>query len=217
MINIYWLALGLGGAFLVLTTFLGGDSDSDGDFDGDFDGDLDGDLGGGVDLDVEGGGLEGDIEGDIEGDGEGENSVDAGASLGMLDILFLIKSIRFWTFFIAFFGLTGVGLTYIRGDGVITLSVSIGMGLFSGYSIAHLFRYMSRSNVSSAVSESDIIGSPAKVLLPIKPDDKGKVRIILKGSIIDKIAVCDEGEYDLGEEVTIVEIFGNKVKVTGKK
>ena len=91
MLSVYWLAFGLGGVFLILTTFVGADHDHDAS---------------GHDVD----------HGDAFGaDTDGVDHGDSGGDVthpGILDVLFLIFSVRFWSFFIAFFGLTGVITSY---------------------------------------------------------------------------------------------------------
>ncbi|MBU1238287.1 NfeD family protein [Myxococcota bacterium] len=212
MLSIYWAALGLGGVFVVLTTILGADSDSDGDGDGggDFHGDLHGDLHG----DFGGADAHGDVghvDTHIDGHGDSDTSIDGP---GVMDVLFLMFSIRFWSFFIAFFGLTGVGLSLIRGGGLITMIFAIIMGLIAGYGVSYLFRFMSRANVSTDVTYGDMIGQTAKVLLPISPEEKGKVRIIVKGQITDMAAYTKEISFAVGDEVTVVSIEDNKVVVS---
>ncbi len=202
MLSIYWAALGLGGVFVLLTTFLGADSDSDGDssnFDGVAEFDAETDFG----------------HGDPHTAGPSDGHA-AAEGPGVLDILFLLFSIRFWAFFIAFFGLSGVGLSTLRGTGVITLVLSLCMGLFAGYGVSYLFKYMSRSNVSTDVSYGDMVGQVAKVLLPITPGDKGKVRIIVKGQTTDMAAYTEEGSYGIGEEVVVVRIKEHKAYVVAR-
>ena len=211
MLSIYWAALGLGGVFVVLTTIMGGDHDSDGDGgDGGDGGHFDGHMDGGH---MDGGLDGGDFHGDMDHGGDGHVSADGP---GVMDVLFLMFSIRFWSFFIAFFGLTGVGLTLINGGGLITLIFAIGMGLIAGYGVSYLFRYLSRANVSTDVTYGDMIGQTAKVLLPITPSEKGKVRIIVKGHTQDMAAYCDAGEFEIGDEVTVVSIKDNRVHVAQK-
>ncbi len=205
MLSIYWAALGLGGVFVVLTTIMGGDHDSDGDGGGDFHGDMHGDFHGDMHGD-----LHGDV-GHVDGGGDHDVSIDGP---GVMDVLFLMFSLRFWSFFIAFFGLTGVGLWFIRGGGLITLGLAIGMGLIAGYGVSYLFRFMSRANVSTDVSYGDMIGQTAKVLLPITAEEKGKVRITVKGQINDFAAYTHDGSFAIGDEVTVVSIEDNKVFVT---
>ncbi|MBN2724179.1 MAG: NfeD family protein [Deltaproteobacteria bacterium] len=193
MINLYWVAFGFGGVFLVLTTFMGADHDHDGSMDHDISGhDLDTDT---ADLD--------------------HIHVDHGdvSHPGILDILFLVFSIRFWSFFIAFFGLTGVGMTYIHGPGIVTFLIALGMGLTAGFSISYLFRVMSRGNVSSEVSSSDMLGRTGKIIVPLSPGDNGKIRLVIKGQILDRIAISDDAEFEIGDEATVVKVEDNKVKV----
>jgi membrane protein implicated in regulation of membrane protease activity len=199
MLSIYWVALGFGGIFVVLTTLMGADSDSDGDSDFDGGADFDGDA---------------DFNGDI---GDDVGHIDGGADMhgpGVLDILFLMFSIRFWSFFTAFFGLTGVGLSYINGVGIITLAVAIGMGLVAGYGVSYLFKIMSRANTSTDVGYGDMIGQIGEVLLPVSEESRGKVRLTIKGHTLDMSAKCDSGSFDIGDKVTVVSVTQNSLIVS---
>lgn len=191
MLSVYWAAFGLGGIFLILTTFVGADHDSDGDT---------------GDYDASGDSLHADMD---------HAHVDHGdvTHPGILDVLFLVFSVRFWSFFTGFFGLTGVGMYYIHGPGIVTLLTAIGMGFVAGFSISYLFKVMSRSNVSSDITTSDILGRRGKIVVPVAPDDDGKIRLVIKGQIIDRIAICKEGVFNIGDEATVVKVEDHIVHI----
>ena len=110
LIYAYIFALVLGGVLLGASFLLGGDHDADGDVDMDADADVDAD----VDADA-------DIDGDADGGHDGHGDV-----AGFFGVL---GSLRFWTFFTAFFGLTGlVHQTYDLVGGRVAVFEGLGGG-----------------------------------------------------------------------------------------
>src|SRR5690606_15637009 len=107
LIYLYLFGLIVGGVLLGSSLLLGGD-------DGDADGDAHAEAG------------------DHGGHGHGGDLQLDGAASDFL--LWRFRSLRFWTFFLAFFGLTGLAL---EGFGLLesswlTLAASLGMGIFAG-------------------------------------------------------------------------------------
>lgn len=189
MLSLYWFALGFGGIFLVVTVFFGHDSDTDG-------GSTD------IDHDI----TPGDI-GQLHGDAHGH--LGDATHPPLMDIFFFLLSLRFWAFFTAFFGLTGVGGTYLMGGGIVTLVTAILMGAIAGFSASWLFRALSRGNVSTDINLSDTVGIRAEVTIPISPGDPGKVRFVFKGQLIESKAVCEEAEIPLHTHVVITAYCDN--------
>ncbi len=180
--TLYIGALVFGGVLLGSSVLLGGHDDAD--LDSDVDGHLDGDL----DKDLP--------------------SADA------LGVLWLLRSLRFWTFFFAFFGLTGVlldGLGLI-GNEWISLGLSLGMGTLIGGGAAALIRSLARDETAHAADETDYLGKSASVIVPIKKGGVGKVRVEVKGQLVDLLAEADE-DIDAKGEVLIVEIEGTRARV----
>lgn len=107
--------------------------------------------------------------------------------------LLFFLSMRFWTFALASFGLAGT-LTHLLGLPLIVgLPTSLGLGLVSGYSVAKLFQYLRRSTMGTAVSARSLVGSEARVLLPVGPEKMGKVRMLSQGQDIDLPAITHQG------------------------
>lgn len=189
MLSVYWFALGFGGIFLVVTVFLGHDSEADG-------------SGASVDHDIHAGDI-----GHLHGDAHGHMG-DA-THPPMMDIFFFLLSLRFWAFFTAFFGLTGVGGTYLMGGGIATLVAAILMGAIAGFSASWLFRALSRGNVSTDINLSETIGSRAEVTIPIAPGDPGKISFVFKGQLLEGKAVCEDAEIPIHAPVVITSYSDN--------
>ena len=107
-------------------------------------------LGSHDDADVDGGDL--DVDKDIDFDGDTDIDLD-----GDIGIFWIFRSLRFWTFFLAFFGLTGVlldGLGLI-GSELVTLGLAIGMGTLVGVGGAAAIRALMKDETANAAHEDD--------------------------------------------------------------
>lgn len=168
---------------------------------------------GGDGHDGGGGGHDADLDADADAD---HDAADASHSHGDASgYLTLFLSLRFWTFFLAFAGLTGLVL---QGLGLVGpmfgLALALGMGAFTGYGAAASLRLLSKTEANSAVSSSDYIGKSARVLVPFGKGTKGKVRVRVRGEAIDMVATAvDDGDFSRREEVLVVEVDGTVARV----
>lgn len=199
MTIVYLVAALFGGVFLV--PMLMGGLDVDGDLD------LDLDAGGSLDL--------GEVDLDLDGSGVGPEDVgseglgDPGADLGGLDAFVAsLLSFRSIVFFIAFFGLSGLVLTFLGGGAALTLVTSIVLGLFAAVLHAQLFAMLRRKNTSSQLTVTDLEGQAARVVLPINGVTKGRVRADIGGQPTFLVARSYDTKrsYDVGESVVVVSI-----------
>ncbi len=191
----YVASLIVGGVLLGASIFLGGqDADADFDADGDLDFDADGDF-------------------DVDGEFDVEKGLDISADGA--ELFWFLKSLRFWTFFLAFFGLTGVVL---RGLGLMesdmgTLIAAIVVGAFSGGTAAAVIRTLSKDTTGEAGGQRDIVGKTARVLVPASPGGTAKVRVEIKGQHVDLLATGHDRELKASDEVLVVEMEGTRVRV----
>ncbi len=197
--NIYLFALILGGILLAASIFFGGDADADAD----------------VDLDVD---ADADIDADTDADhgehGATTDHVDALGALGGFVASFL--SLRFWTFFAAFFGLTGVLLEQVSPETSTetALGLAVGMGLVIGQIATRVFRVLGRSEAGTVASERDYVGLTGRVLVGFAAGDVGKVRVTLKRTTEDLLATTDEDDpFSIGEEVLVIQMNDTKAMI----
>lgn len=187
MLVFYVVALGLGGTLLGASLLFGGDHDKD------FDTDMD------VDADA-------DADADHDHDAHVGGAFDA--VMGWLPFL----SIRFWTFFLAFFGLTGATLTVfdLAPNQVMAGAISGIVGYLAGMSIVLAMRRMRRNQPDSNINESDFIGETAQVMVAIARGKPGKIRLQLKGRTVDLLAETEEEDvFDLKESVLVYGVKEN--------
>lgn len=185
-LGIYAFALIVGGTFVVLSVLSGaGGLDADADMDHDFDLDAEHDFEVGVDVDADGH--------DIETFGRRYNP---------------LKSFKFYTFFLGFFGLTGVIFTFFNllANPWVTLGLSGVMGLSAGVAVSYILHLANQSEGGAAISENDYRGTMAQVILPVGGGQRGKIRMRVRGRTIDLLAVSDEDDVilDFNEECIVL-------------
>lgn len=247
LLEVYLACMVFGGIFVVLSVVSGGgeadadadfdadmdadadfdadldadvDADVDADFDADFDADLDADVEGvgGGDIGLADAPFEFDLEGagiDAEGveTGGGSMDVETGAR-GRFNPLF---SFKFWTFGLAFFGLTGFVFEqfdlWASSIGVFVLSLA--MGSVAGLFVSYGLRLVDQAESSAGITERDYLGASAEVLIPIEAERTGKVRMRIKGKTIDMRAKAfDEGEgFESGETCFVLGLDEEGVQV----
>jgi hypothetical protein len=124
-------------------------------------------------------------------------------------------SIRFWTYAIGTFGVIGVLLTWLtRSHEPLVAGISGAMGLLMGLVAAGAFRLAQKYQSSSAVGTGDYVGSEAHVLVAVRPGHPGKVRMSIRGDLIDMIAMGEgDSSIEAGEQVFVTGLEGNQVRV----
>ena len=211
LLYIYIAAFIIGGILLGASLFLGGhDTDADhdlhveADVDADVDADADVDLDADADADVDA-----DADADADHDASADGDVDAGThGVSLSDFWIPFLSVRFWVFFLCFFGVTGIVLTLLALAGKwATLVTAVGMGTVTGFAAAFIIQRLKRAEVGLAVTEEDFRGREAQVLLPIEAGERGKIRLEVRGNTVDLVARCDgERSIGTGRTVLVIEI-----------
>jgi membrane protein implicated in regulation of membrane protease activity len=165
MFSIYVGCLIIGGGLILISFFSDTDHDADVDVD--------------VDLDV---------------DCDADHDVDFAHSIDGADALWLpVLSLRFWIFFVGFFGLTGTILHLLeqmswKG----TLGVSLGAGVASGWLVSWMVRRLRTDKVDSNIDpDRDYVGAAGEVILAIEPESPGSVRLNVKGVDVDINAITE--------------------------
>lgn len=199
MLSIYWFCFAIGGAFVFLAVLSGLDGVDFGDQDADMH-------------------LDGDVEWVDTGDRFHQSPLLA--SLPRRDpwysVLGILKSLKFWTFSICFFGLTGLVLSNLSLTlaPLVVAIVSVAMGIGCGTLVAGSLRLLQRQKSDSLVRSDDLVGLTGTVELPFDKNSRGKVRLQVKGSLIDSIAYTDESEaFKLGDRVLVVSTEQNRLWV----
>lgn len=181
---VYLAALIIGFGTIALQLFMAGDGDGDVDADADAHVDLDGDAGGDADADAGHGH-------DHAGHGDG----------GFLPIFL---SLRFWTFTFLAFGLSGSLLHYLDlTSRLIIPFIAVGLGIGAGLLASLTFRALAKTEATSSGSANEAVGQLAKVLVPPSKSGRGKVRVEIKGQMVDLLATTDEETLESGQLVLV--------------
>ena len=201
MLAAYLFCLLAGGALVAISAVFGG---KDADVGG-HDASADGDVGAGGDVDV---------DGHVHVDAHGHVDVAHGGAGHITDWLPFL-SLQFWTFALAFFGLTGTILTLLDLASTIpTLIAALALGLGSGTAVSTAIKRLRKEHVSSSIGAGDFAGRSGIVRVPLKAGSAGKIRISAKGQLIDLIATTDETEeIAAGEEVLVTEMQDGRAVV----
>jgi membrane protein implicated in regulation of membrane protease activity len=199
VIYLYLFALVLGGILLGASMLLGG---SEGD----------GEAGHAADshADVDGG----HVHASHAADGHAADGHDASGGFESFLVAFL--SMRFWTFFLAFFGLTGIVLDGfgLVANTIVSAVIATAMGAGSGASAVWIMRRVRADDSNSAAHARDFVGKTGRVMVGFGPGQTGKVRVEVRGSTIDVLAIpIDATTFGAKEEVIIVEMEGMRAKV----
>ena len=137
--------------------------------------------------------------------GHGDPASDQSAAVDVLLSWLPIGSLRFWTFFAAFFGLTGTAMTVLGAAGPVPTAIAaVAVGYASGLLLTRTIRRLRESPSDSSLAEADLVGATAQVLLAIAPGRAGKVRLHIKDRSIDRLAETEEPAIAIGERVLVI-------------
>ncbi len=144
------------------------------------------------------------VAGDHHAGGGGHDAAhDVDGHQGGLNLL----SLRLWTYVLAFGGATGLCLTLLGAAGVALTGVVAGaVGLTAGVAAQTVIRRALAGGQGGTVRTDELVGHSAEVLVPFGRGATGTVRLIAKNSTVDLLAICEDGEGELGakEEVLII-------------
>lgn len=199
---VYLICLLVGGFFVALSIFGGGESEADADTDlsVDVDADVDADFDVSVDSDA-----------DFDHDFDHDVAHEIGAGPGFVDLF----SLRAIFLFAAFFGLTGVLLQWVGTAEPMRFLFALGMGLVSGLGGNYVIKRVGYQTVSSSITQHDLVGKTAKVTIPIEGTGKGKISLVAKSSKLQLVAEAyDElTAFEPGDEVVVVGMNGRVAQV----
>lgn len=152
--------------------------------------------------------VDADVDADIEFDADAAPDAGAGGvGEGLGDAVLSIFSFRAMVFLLAFFGATGLILDALDVHAIPTLLLALAMGLFAGYLHARLFAYLKRSSMESSTTNADLRGSRAKVVVPVSPEQKGRIEVDVEGRPVYVTArPFRDGTFEKGQLVVVVEV-----------
>lgn len=166
--------------------------------------------------------FESEFESDVElehGRGETENQPSYRSKRKNLRLRLPFGSVRFWTFGVCFFGLTGTIMSVLNPSltPAFVATAAIAIGVSCGTAVVWVFDILRSQQANSLVQSHDLIGLCATVEIPFNRDSRGKVRLNAGGSVLYLSAITEENqEFSQGDRVFVVGIEKNKLMVVSE-
>jgi membrane protein implicated in regulation of membrane protease activity len=130
------------------------------------------------------------------------------------DAASLFLSTRFWTFALLAFGLVGALLQLFQlASPLVAFALAFGSGLCSGLFAALVFRALRRTGAWTGASLQEAVGTTGRVIVPCAKGRVGKVRVSVKGAMVDLLAMTEAPELEVGARVLVSAIEGDIAKV----
>jgi membrane protein implicated in regulation of membrane protease activity len=126
----------------------------------------------------------------------------------------IFLSLRFYMFAAIAFGVVGAPATWLRvSTPALTLVVALALAFVVGVLASLGFRALGRQTLSSGAGPSELVGHVGRVLVGCEPGGRGKVRLNVRGQIIDYIATTDEARLVPGATVIVQEVHPERLHV----
>ncbi len=213
MFKIYLACFIVGGIFIAISLFFGGDTDADVDVDADVEMDVD------VDGDV-------DFQSDMDIDADADVDVDSDAAGDAADSEGLVEGAKFLSFrnaifFVAFFGMTGTIFNLLNIPAFITLPSAIVMGGIASFLMHKTLNHLVRNEVDSSLNLNSLTGMPANVTINLSRQNKGKITLNANGRKFQLLAItadeADRDNFQEGETVIVLRVKDNTAYVVEKE
>ena len=129
------------------------------------------------------------------GGGHGHDGHQGGGPHGVAAGFMPFLSIRFWTFALTFFGLCGLVVQGFHLAAAATVPfLASGLGVATGYTASRVFQALAREAVGKLPPASSHVGREGRLLLPVGPGQRGKIRLSIGGADTDLVAESDSGD-----------------------
>ena len=113
-------------------------------------------------------------------------------------------SLRFWTWGVAFFGLAGLALTLGGTPASLVPLLAAAGGVGSGWGATWALGRLSRNAVGVLPEANSHIGREGKLLLPLRPGERSKIRLSIGGVETDLLAETDSKAEIPAENTVLV-------------
>lgn len=152
------------------------------------------------------------------GDHDGDFSTDHDGDVDHADTWIPFFSLRFWTYFLAGFGLTGLLLEKVANVTSPTSTIiAASTGFIAGLAVSYVLRLAMKSEADSSTKTHDLLGSTGKVVVAIRPGLPGKIRCQIKGEWVEMLALPEQGQtIEADEEVVVLTVENDRAHVVSK-
>lgn len=158
-----------------------------------------------------GGDADGDY-GDMSGGHDGDVGHDAAEHVAGLRIL----SVRGIVAFLAVCGWVGIALLDLGVSLPVSLFFSIAAGLAAMVLVAFLIGLSMKLQQSGNVDMHNAVGVIGEVYLPISPDSKGKVTLVVQERFMEMDAICLTEPLKVGTRVRVEDVTESNVLIVSK-
>jgi len=126
----------------------------------------------------------------------------------------IFGSLRFYMFADIAFGAVGAPVTAFGSvapglTGAVALLTAFAVGGAASFG----FRLLGRDTSGSGASEADLLGKVGRVLVACEKGRRGKVRLTVRGQLLDVVATTDELRLAPGAGVIVQEVHAERVHV----
>lgn len=143
---------------------------------------------------------DGDTHDGGSGDGHGDDHGDADHGAFLTNLF----SLRFWTYALGAFGMSGTALTLLHVAPAVHVPVSVVLGFVVGTGVAALFRSLGRGAATSPASTEAFLGAEGEVVLPLLPEGLGKIRLHVADQDVEVPARTGGEAIQIRERVVVV-------------
>lgn len=130
-----------------------------------------------------------------------------------------IASLRFWTFALCFFGLTGLLVPRAAPAmaGWLVALIAALMGLLCGTAAVLVLGSLKETGANSLTHAEELAGQIGTVEIPFDAHSRGKVRLSIRGSTVAFSAFTQENrQFHRGDSVLVVGLEHNRLWVVSR-
>lgn len=130
-----------------------------------------------------------------------------GSAAALADWASIFTSLRFYMLACIGLGLVGTPVTWLGlASPLSTLIASAVTALLVGAAGSWVFRALGRDTLSSGATRSDLMGQVGRVLIACEKGRRGKVRLHVRGQLVDYLATTDEPRLAPGTAIIVQEV-----------
>jgi membrane protein implicated in regulation of membrane protease activity len=123
-------------------------------------------------------------------------------------------SIRTMSAFVTVFGLSGLMATLLKTSDIASVLIGVAAGSVGAVIVHSVTKLFFRSQASSIITDNDMLNSTGTVLVEVQKEAIGKVRLTVKGSMVEKLATnMDDTIIPVNKKVRVVGFEKNMVIV----
>jgi hypothetical protein len=113
-------------------------------------------------------------------------------------------SLRFWTYALGAFGMTGTALHFLKTPLPLQVASAVVLGMGVGFGASRLFRGLARMGAGTLPDSKTLEGLDAEVVVALRPSGLGKVRVRVGDQDCELLARSGEETIERGGRVFVM-------------